>query len=175
MTEEIPSKKGAYMLFWFSLIKLAIICTLSYSWNPSVDLESHNNLIQAVRDYKEREYIRQQSAILSKVQIQAEIRATFPQSQWQNAYYIVGCESSYNQKAHGDRHLMHWNNGDYVGDSIGLFQIRTGGRDFNRARANGMTPDEFRAWMFDPRENIKYAYTIWQRYGFSPWSCSNTK
>ena len=176
MTEDLPSKKGVTTLFWLSLVKLAIICTLSYSWTPDSTDENHDNLVQAVRNYKEQQHeLEKRAQVFTKAQVQAEIRAVFPQSQWQNAYFIVSCESSYNQKAHGDRNLMHLNGGEWVGDSIGLFQIRTGGRDFNRARANNMTADEFRQWMFDPRENVRYAYTIWKRYGFAPWSCSNTK
>lgn len=176
MLKDIPSKQGSLVSIMLSLAIFTYITVLSYGWHPVIDTETHNNLINSVREYKEEQYaLEKRAQVFTKAQVQAEIRAVFPQSQWQNAYFIVSCESSYNQKAHGDRNLMHFNGGEWVGDSIGLFQIRTGGRDFNRARANNMTADEFRQWMFDPRENIKYAYTIWKRYGFAPWSCSNTK
>lgn len=85
---------------------------------------------------------------------------------------IVECESMWNPSAVGDKNLLAYHSGEVVGDSIGLFQIRTGGWDFNRAKANGMTADEFRQEMFDPIKNIRYAKTIFDRSGWRPWSCS---
>lgn len=85
---------------------------------------------------------------------------------------IVECESMWNPNAVGDKNLLAYHSGEIVGDSIGLFQIRTGGWDFNRAKANGMTADEFRQEMFDPIKNIQYAKTIFDRSGWRPWSCS---
>lgn len=90
-----------------------------------------------------------------------------------NAFKIVECESMWNPKANGDKNLMAYHSGELVGDSIGLFQIRTGGRDFNRAKANGMTADEFRQAMFNPIKNIRYAKTIYNQRGWSAWSCSS--
>ena len=65
---------------------------------------------------------------------------------------------------------------EWVGDSIGVFQIRTGGterdgRVWNRARANGMSTDEFRIKLKDYKYNIDYAKSIFDRQGWSPWTC----
>lgn len=98
------------------------------------------------------------------------IRDTFGEDA-EEALIVAKCESGLNPKAHGDTNIMVINAGDHVGDSIGVFQIRTGGKDFNRARANGMTPDEFREWMWDAEENVKYAKTIYDRQGWHPWTC----
>lgn len=86
------------------------------------------------------------------------------------AKQIMKCESGGRADNVGDTHLfVTRSNGDRVGDSIGLFQIRTGGKEFNRARANGMTPDEFRAEMKNPEKNIKYAKSMYDRQGWAPW------
>lgn len=87
------------------------------------------------------------------------------------AIIVAKCESGHNPSAVGDTNLMVYNQGELVGDSIGVFQIRTGGKDFNRAKANNMTADEFRAWMKNPVENVKYAKTIFDRQGWGPWTC----
>ena len=74
----------------------------------------------------------------------------------------------------GDTNLMFENAGEKIGDSIGLFQIRTGGSEggkiWNRAKANGMSADDFRKKMLDPEQNIKYAKSIYDRYGWNHWS-----
>jgi len=105
--------------------------------------------------------------------IEATVRATFHEDP-DRAVAIARCESSMDPSSVGDRHLMTVNEetGEVVGDSIGLFQIRTGAADWNRAARNGMTADEFRAWMFDPVENIKYARTIYDQRGWGAWTCT---
>lgn len=91
-----------------------------------------------------------------------------------DAKKIMMCESGGNPENIGDTHIMCQNNGEMVGDSIGLFQIRTGGCGWNRAKQNGMSADEFRAEMKDPFKNIDYAYEIYQRRGWSAWlNCAN--
>jgi len=53
-------------------------------------------------------------------------------------------------------------------------QVRTGGNGWNRAKANGMTADEFRAKLKDPEYNIKYAKSIFDKSGWSAWfNCMN--
>lgn len=91
----------------------------------------------------------------------------------ENAKKIIKCESMWNTNAVGDKNLMTYHSGELVGDSIGLFQIRTGGRDFNRAKANGMTAEEFRNEMKDPIKNIRYAKSIFDQRGWSAWSCKS--
>lgn len=103
-------------------------------------------------------------------EIEQMIKDTFPEN-YQEAITIAKCESGLDPTRIGDKALITYNGDDIVGDSIGLFQIRTGGKDFNRARANNMTPDEFRTWMLDAKENIKYAKTIYDKQGWGPWTC----
>lgn len=91
-----------------------------------------------------------------------------------NAIKIAKCESMRDGKIQpnliGDTHLMSMNNGELVGDSIGVFQIRTGGKGWNRAKANGMTADEFRTKLKDFKYNIDYAKTVYDNAkGWNPW------
>lgn len=97
----------------------------------------------------------------------------------EDALKIARCESQRDGKIQpdliGDTHLMSENNGEMVGDSIGVFQIRTGGKGWNRAKANGMTADEFRTKLKDFKYNIDYAKNVYDNAkGFSPWyNCMN--
>lgn len=92
----------------------------------------------------------------------------------ESALKIAKCESMRDGKIQpdliGDTHLMSMNNGEMVGDSIGVFQIRTGGKGWNRAKANGMTAEEFRTKLKDFKYNIDYAKNVYDNAkGFSPW------
>lgn len=94
----------------------------------------------------------------------------------EDALKIMQCESRGNPETIGDKHLMSINQqtGELVGDSIGLFQIRTGSTGWNRAKANGMTADEFRTYLKNPENNIRYAKTIFDQKGWSAWfNCMN--
>lgn len=91
------------------------------------------------------------------------------------ALKIAECESRFNPHTIGDTHLMSNNaqTGELIGDSIGIFQVRTGGSDWNRAKANGMSVEEFRAKLHDYKYNIDYAKTIFDRSGWEAWhNCS---
>ena len=92
---------------------------------------------------------------------------------------IAECESTLDPRRIGDKKLKVYDpiHDEMVGDSVGLFQIRTGGMNkdghvWNRARANGMTADEFRTYLLDPTNNTDYAKTILDRSGVSPWTCA---
>ena len=123
--------------------------------------------------------VEQEQSILPENKVQAAeeltdveqmIKDAFPEN-YHDAITVAKCESGLDPTKIGDKALITYNGDDIVGDSIGLFQIRTGGKDFNRARANNMTPDEFRTWMLDAKENIKYAKSIYDRQGWGPWTC----
>lgn len=93
---------------------------------------------------------------------------------------IAECESNLVPDRIGDTHIMGMLDGEMIGDSIGLFQIRTGdagvydSKPWNRAEANGMTVEEFRTAMKDPYKNIDYAKQILDRQGLNAWfNCAN--
>ena len=108
-----------------------------------------------------------------KQQIMAYIVQVFGEDA-PDAIQIAKCESGLNPETIGDTNLMSHNNGELVGDSIGIFQVRTGGEGWNRAKANGMSAEEFRVYLKDYKKNIDYAKTIFDQRGWSAWyNCMN--
>jgi len=90
----------------------------------------------------------------------------------EDALKIAKCESGINPYRVGDTNIMLYDKkyDEMVGDSIGVFQIRSGGNGWNRARANGFTAEEFRTKLKDFTYNVDYAKTIFDRAGnWSPW------
>lgn len=108
-----------------------------------------------------------------KREIQVYILEVFGEVDGVNALVVARCESKFNPSVVGDTNLMSYDSkhDEMVGDSIGVFQIRTGGEGWNRARANGMSTDEFREHLKDYKNNVDYAKTIFDRQGFAPWTC----
>lgn len=105
--------------------------------------------------------------------IVAKIRAAFPEDP-ETAVAISQCESGLNQERIGDHNIAVEKDGELVGRSIGLFQIRTGearpGRaSWNRAHANGLSVAGFEDEMKHPDKNIKAARKLWEGGGWSPW------
>lgn len=96
-----------------------------------------------------------------------------------NALKIARCESQREGKIQpdliGDTHLIFQHNGETLGDSVGVYQIRTGGKEksgkvWNRAKSNGMTADEFRTQLKDHKYNIDYAKSVFDNAkGWTPW------
>ena len=67
--------------------------------------------------------------------------------------------------------------GDKIGDSVGLFQIRTGGKNWpgkSRAEVAGIPVSEFRNNMLDPYQNIRFAKYLRDKEGWEKWSTYNT-
>ena len=110
------------------------------------------------------------SQMTEKQQIMSYIVEVFGDDAMQ-ALKIAECESRFNPKQIGDEHLMSINNqtGELIGDSIGIFQVRTGDTNWNRAKANGMSAEEFRAKLKNWEYNIDYAKTIFDRNGWEAW------
>lgn len=98
--------------------------------------------------------------------IEDKIRKIFGKN-GDEAVKIATCESQLNPETIGDTHLMFWHNGELLGDSIGVFQIRTGGRENGRVWNRGGA--EFRELMKNPDENIKYAKELYDESGWIPW------
>ena len=140
------------------------------SFNPGeiqeISLPEHNEPVEAP------ELSQKQEIIQYIVEVFGEDVA--PRMIW-----IAECESTFDPSRIGDKDLMVYDPtaDEMVGDSIGLLQIRSGGMNkdgtiWNRARANGMTADEFRIHLLDYENNTDYAKTILDRSGFSPWTCA---
>lgn len=70
----------------------------------------------------------------------------------EDALKIAFCESGLNPEAVGDKNTAY--------QSYGLFQIR--------ALPGRPSPD----WLLDPVNNINYAYELYQKEGWQPWSCA---
>ncbi len=106
--------------------------------------------------------------------INSEVRRVFGKDA-EKAIKIMYCESGGNPNSRGDTNIMSVQSGELVGDSIGLFQVRTGGRGFNRAKSNGMTADEFRTFLRKPTNNIEYAKKVYDSQGWNAWYTCNIK
>lgn len=92
---------------------------------------------------------------------------------------VFTCESGLKPDTIGDKHIMGILDGEMIGDSVGIAQIRTGdagiydSKPWNRAKANGMTVEEFRTKLQDPYYNIDYSKQVYERQGFVAWyNCS---
>lgn len=126
------------------------------------ELEDFENKfkLQAVEAKKEEK--KQEKLQTTKTDIERLVLETFGADNYDTAMCIVKHESGGRTDAVGDKHLMVYDpvHKEYVGDSIGIMQIRTGGYEkktgkiWNRARSNGMTADEFREYLKDPKNNV---------------------
>ena len=89
----------------------------------------------------------------------------------EDALKIATCESGLKQETVGDTNIMLYDSkwDEMVGDSIGIFQVRTGGTGWNRARANGFSADQFRTKLKEYSYNIDYAKTIFDQRGWTAW------
>lgn len=93
---------------------------------------------------------------------------------------VFTCESGLKPDTIGDKHLMGMLDGELIGDSVGIAQIRTGdagiydSKPWNRAKANGMSVEEFRTKLQDPYYNIDYSKKVYDSQGLNAWhNCVN--
>lgn len=91
---------------------------------------------------------------------------------------VFTCESGLNPETIGDKHLIGMYQGELVGDSVGIAQIRTGDAGIYDSRpwkrAKGMTTEELRTKLKDYKYNIDYAKTIYDSQGINAWfNCKN--
>jgi len=91
--------------------------------------------------------------LLTAVEVTALCSMYWPFAEFGRAQLIAQCESGWWTGA--------WN---YVGeDSRGLFQL------------NVEAHPELQEWdLFDPQINAYWAYDLWKREGWHPWSCAHT-
>ena len=181
-TSRIKTVRGKYDYYkgsrWSPVAGLAgsiTLCLWLQFFGQSYNLSKME--VEAA-DYKSPVVVvqEQDTELTEQQKIQQYIIEVFGKDAMQ-ALKIAECESRFNPHIIGDTHLMSNNaqTGEWIGDSIGIFQIRTGGSDWNRAKANGMSVEEFRAKLKDYKYNIDYAKTIFDRAGdWSPWfNCMN--
>lgn len=93
-----------------------------------------------------------------------------------NALKVASCESRFHQDRIGDTNLVFAHEGELLGDSVGLFQIRTGGNEKGKVwkRApQGMTTAEYREKLKDVDYNIAEAKKIYEKSGntWGQWTC----
>ncbi len=181
-------KRGGTFTFWLFIITTSISAIgghITHSHEPKIiHNTAHAQEVIATQKSEEKEYIDichldevicpDEQKELSEDEIIQFIQDTFPED-LETAVNIARCESGLNPQRIGDTTIMTTNEetGEIVGDSIGLFQVRTGGQKWNRAARNGMSADAFRQKMKNPQDNIHYARDIYERRGWSAWySCA---
>lgn len=80
------------------------------------------------------------------------------------AIAVMKAESQGDPRRIGDKHLTFWKEGREYGASYGLFQLRDLPGRFNN-------PQD----MLDEDKNIDYAYAMYQKSGWRPWSAYTNK
>ena len=90
---------------------------------------------------------------------------------------LFTCESQLIPNKAGDLHLTFEHNGEILGSSHGLGQVRTGGNEngvvWNRAKKYGMSAKEFIKALEDPDFNLEISKKIYDSGGYYPWyNCS---
>jgi len=108
--------------------------------------------------------------------VEEKIKQYFPENHKQMTA-LFKCESGLEANKAGDLSLTFEHNGEVLGSSHGIAQVRIGGNEngvvWNRAKANGMTAKEFIEKLEDPDYNLRYAKKIFDSRGYSAWyNCS---
>ena len=121
---------------------------------------------------------------LSKERIKKEIEKLF-EDHSDTAIMVFYGESNLNSKLIGDHHLSFWSNGERLGRSVGIAQIRTGGKGiygiWNRARDYGLTVATFEKALQNPYFNLKVAKDVFEKAkkvkgnGFLAWTAYKNK
>lgn len=94
----------------------------------------------------------------------------------ETAKRIAFCESGMQPNKVGDLNITTVDNstGEVIGHSVGIFQVRTGGKErngitWNRAKANNMSVSQFESNLKLAKYNIDYAKKIYDRSGWGAW------
>lgn len=172
-------------LIWYSvLVSIFTPYSVNISINPSVavaslDSEEAGASSEGVSGENNQPVVDLKPSA-SSPDIEMLIREAFPEEP-DKALKIMRCESSGIIDKIGDEHLSFEYNGEVLGRSIGLFQIRTGGKERNgvvwsRPAKLGISVEQFENDMKDPIKNIRYARDIYDRNGKSfavKWTCDS--
>lgn len=171
-SKSLRRKNGQFSANWEKKVSLALmVASIAISIPNYVQGSPKNSLINpqaGVVQVAQAKSLEDTAApVVIPLTIEEQIRA----KDWVNddvAVFYATCESGQNPNAHGDKTLMVFDpkHNEMVGDSHGLYQIRTGGKErsngkiWNRARANGMSVNEFINWLRVPENNIEYAFKM---------------
>lgn len=167
-------------LIWYSvLVSIFTPYSVNISINPSVavaslDSEEAGASSEGVSGENNQPVVDLKPSA-SSPDIEMLIREAFPEEP-DKAVKIARCESQLSADRIGDNHLTFQHNGEMLGHSIGLFQIRTGGNEggkvWSRPAKLGISVEQFVSDMLDPHKNISYARDIYDRVGWSAWTCA---
>ena len=108
--------------------------------------------------------------------LERKILAAFPED-WENAIKVARCESLIDPTRIGDTDLGFFYDGETLGYSYGIFQIRSGGKDngkvWSRPAKDGVSVHDWEKEMLDPDRNIAEARKIWEESGknWGKWTC----
>lgn len=140
---------------------------------PSPVAEAADDTDSTLSEDKVREESEQNAQ--SSGDIETMIRHQFGKDA-EDALKVARCESQLNPSRIGDGHLSFQHNGEELGKSYGLFQIRSGGNEngkiWSRPAKLGISLEEFEKRMLNPEENVKYAHLIFKGSGWKQWTCS---
>jgi hypothetical protein len=110
--------------------------------------------------------------------LERKILDAFPED-GMNALRVADCESEFDPTRIGDTHLGFFHEGETLGYSYGVFQIRSGGNEngvvWSRPEKAGISVDEWEEKMLDEDENIAEARRIYDESGgnWGKWTCGN--
>ena len=134
--------------------------------------------VDEVLKVKETNYENSESRIIKAKpeSIKSKIEEVFPENSKQMTELFT-CESQLIPNKAGDLHLTFEHNGEILGSSHGLGQVRTGGNEngvvWNRAKKYGMSAKEFIKALEDPDFNLEISKKIYDSGGYYPWyNCS---
>lgn len=173
-------EKVQWVIFVLLLAWLAIEC---YKWMPEpVDakfvIQNYETKIDRGRtpqsdesSHSEDEQPDDRVEEITEQDIKEMIRKKFGEDA-DRAIKVFGCESRYNPEIVGDKDLAFWRDGELVGRSIGIAQIRTGGPGWNRAEKYGMTIAEFEEALKDPEFNLSVARDIYPGNWYPWYNCA---
>ena len=134
--------------------------------------------VDEVLKVKETNYENSESLVVKAKpeSIEDKIKAVFGENS-EEMTELFTCESQLIPNKAGDLHLTFEHNGEILGSSHGLGQVRTGGNEngvvWNRAKKYGMSAKEFIKALEDPDFNLEISKKIYDSGGYYPWyNCS---
>jgi flavodoxin len=167
--EQILEKRGYYEL---QEGQMTIYPINNDTEQEDIKTEVKKDIAEEVKAHSEDVLLEEELVKSALPDIEEKIKQYFPENHKQMTA-LFKCESGLEANKDGDLSLTFEHNGEVLGSSHGISQIRTGGRDngvvWNRAKANGMTANEFIENLYDVDYNLKYARDIFNSRGYFAW------